>query len=57
MNASHIITTYLPTPTHTHSAGIQMFVGGGVLVNAGFNYISVNGALMRGAFGLFSVGM
>lgn len=27
-----------------------------MLVNAGFNYISVNGALMRGAFGLFSVG-
>jgi hypothetical protein len=33
-----------------------MFVGGGVLVNAGFNYISVNGGLMRGAFGLYTVG-
>jgi len=33
-----------------------MFVGGGVLISAGFQYISCNGALMRGAFGLFSVG-
>lgn len=37
-------------------AGIQMFVGGGVLVSAGFAYLSCNGALMRGSFGLFAVG-
>lgn len=33
-----------------------MFVGGGVLVTAGYSHISVNGAVMRGGFGLFSVG-
>ena len=37
-------------------AGIQMWVGGGVLVTVGFGYISVNGVLMRSAFGQFSVG-